>query len=149
MRTWVLWLLCAPADLLGLGLAALLRALAWVPGFGTWWRWSVALGPHVVVLDEGAGPYTLVHENVHCEQATSAIVGWWIAGLVAAIVTLDVFTGLWFVYFSPFSWLVAYLGSGAAAWLQGRDAYTGNIMEQHARLAQVAAQFLDIELGDG
>ncbi len=140
MRRFVLFVLCLPANALGLAIAAigsLGSRPQWVrregvlimrPCSGSFiarhWRYSTALC-HVIVWHPDHDEAVLEHERIHVLQAEACCLGWWLLTLVAWSSTL--------LLLSPFAWLAIYGASCAAAWLGGAEAYRGNVFERHAR----------------
>jgi len=133
--------ICLPVDALGLIVVALVTlgsrptwirvpgALVVTPRSSSWlarcWPYSTTFG-HVVLLHPLHGTRVLEHELVHVRQAEAACCTWALAALVS-------WDSLAVLYAWPFAWLLVYLSSCLAAWLAGRDWYTGSVFEQHAR----------------
>lgn len=140
MRRGLLFVLCLPADVLGLVLAALmttgsqgvwqrhLNVLIVRPAKGSFlarhWPYSTTFS-HVILFHPDHDEAVLAHELVHVLQAEACCLGWWLVTLVSGSLSL--------VWLSPFAWLGLYGAACVAAWLSGAEAYRGNVFERHAR----------------
>lgn len=140
MRRVLLFVLCLPADALGVVLCVLMTTGSrptWQrdanvvlvrPAAGSWlarhWPYSTTFG-HVILFHPEHDDAVLAHELVHVLQAEACCLGWWLVTVISGALAL--------VLLSPFAWLGLYGAASIAAWLSGAEAYRGNVFERHAR----------------
>lgn len=140
MRTTLLHVLCLPADLLGLAVAAIVsfgarwarvphdRFVVAVHLPNGWltkrWRYSVTLS-HVLLMHPEHGPKTLRHELAHVEQFEDACCALWLALLATYALPWWALPAL--------AWSIVCVGAWIASWLRGGRAYYDSTLERHAR----------------